>query len=182
MEPHRAAQQLGLLPARQSSNSQLWSLVPSFDPAKDSLEIWTQKVELLVGAWPPQKLTELATRLILNCSGSAFQKLSLHRAELIRNDVKAIEKIVEYLGGQWGKVALEKRFETVERALFQCTQKPDESNDSFLARADIMWSALLAKNLTLKEIQAYIVLRGSQLSGEDKKRVLVESVPKPMAS
>ena len=38
-----------------------------------------------------------------------------------------------------------------------------------------MWSELLAKNLTLKEIQAYIILRGSQLSSEDKKRVLVES-------
>lgn len=72
-------------------------------------------------------------------------------------------------------MALEKRFETVERALYQCTQKPDQSNDSFLARADIMWSELLAKNLTMKEIQAYIILRGSQLSGDDKKRVLVES-------
>ena len=105
----------------------------------------------------------------------AFQKLQLHKDELIRNDPKAIEKLVSYLGGQWGKVALEKRFETVERALYQCTQKPDESNDSFLARADIMWSELLAKNLTMKEIQAYIILRGSQLSGDDKKRVLVES-------
>ena len=111
-------------------NNHLWSLVPTFDPSKDSLEIWTQKVELLVGAWPQSKLSELATRLILNCSGSAFQKLQLHRGELIRNDVKAIEKLVEYLGGQWGKVALEKRFETVERALYQCSQKQDESNDS----------------------------------------------------
>ena len=75
-------------------------------------------------------------------------------------------------GARW---PLRNGLKTVERALFQCTQKPDESNDSFLARADIMWSELLAKNLTLKEIQAYIVLRGSQLSGEDKKRVLVES-------
>ena len=156
-------------------NNQLWSLVPTCDPSKDSLEIWTQKVELLVGAWPQQKLAELATRLILNCSGSTFQKLQLHKDELIRNDVKAIEKLVSYLGGQWGKVALEKRFETVERALYQCSQKPDESNDSFLARSDIAWSELLAKNLTLKEIQAYIILRGSQLSSEDKKRVLVES-------
>lgn len=156
-------------------NNHLWSLVPTFDPSKDSLEIWTQKVELLVGAWPQQKLGELATRLILNCTGSAFQKLQLHKDELIRNDPKAIEKLVSYLGGQWGKVALEKRFEAVERALYHCTQKPDESNDSFLARADVMWSELVAKNLSMKEIQAYIILRGSQLSGDDKKRVLVES-------
>lgn len=80
-------------------NNHLWSLVPTFDPSKDSLEIWTQKVELLVGAWPQQKLGELATRLILNCTGSAFQKLQLHKDELIRNDPKAIEKLVSYLGG-----------------------------------------------------------------------------------
>ena len=90
MEPTSGGTTAGTTASEAVINSQLWSLVPSFDPAKDSLEIWTQKVELLVGAWPPQKLTELATRLILNCSGSAFQKLSLHRDELIRNDVKAI--------------------------------------------------------------------------------------------
>ena len=37
-----------------------------------------------------------------------------------------------------------------------------------------MWAELLAKGLTLSQLQAYAVLRGSRLSAEDKKRVLVE--------
>ena len=155
--------------------NQLALLVPSFDPSKDSLEIWTQKVELLVSAWPPSKLSELATRLILNTTGSAFQKLQLHKDELVKNDPKAIKLLVSYLGGQWGKVPLEQRFDAAEKALFRCVQRQDESNDSYLARADVLWSELLAKNMSLAELRAYIVLRGSLLPSEDKKRVLVES-------
>ena len=161
--------------SEQMVPNQLAMLVPAFDPSKDSLEIWTQKVELLVGAWPPAKLSELATRLILGTTGSAFQKLQLHKDELVKNDPKAIKQLVAYLGGQWGKVPLEQRFDAAEKALFRCVQRQDESNDSYLARADVLWSELLAKNMTLAELRAYIVLRGSLLPSEDKKRVLVES-------
>ena len=162
--------------------NQLAMLVPSFDPSKDSLEIWTQKVELLVGAWPPAKLSELATRLILGTTGSAFQKLQLHKDELVKNDPKAIQQLVAYLGGQWGKVPLEQRFDAAEKALFRCVQRPDESNDSYLARADVLWSELLTKIMSLAELRAYIVLRGSLLPSEDKKRVLVESGAEANAS
>ena len=62
-----------------------------------------------------------------------------------------------------------------ERALFHCIQKQDESNDSYLARADILWTELISKQIKLEELQSYIVLRGSGLAAEDKKRVVVES-------
>ena len=52
--------------------NQLAALVPSFDPSKDDLQVYSQKVGLLVEAWPSGKFTALVTRLILNCSGSAF--------------------------------------------------------------------------------------------------------------
>ena len=120
-------------------------------------------------------MPELIARLILNCSGSAFQKLQLHQAELLQGGKPAVQKLVNLLGGFWGRIPLEKRYEATERALYRCLQKADESNDSFLARADIAWAELLAKGTTLKEIQAYVMLRGSQLSSEDKKRVILES-------
>lgn len=56
-----------------------------------------------------------------------------------------------------------------------CVQKQDESNDSYLARADILWTEVLTKSIKLEELQAYITLRGSGLSSEDKKRVVLES-------
>ena len=155
--------------------SQLAYLVPQFDPAKDDMLIYQQKVELVTAAWPKDKYVELVTRLILNCQGSAFQKLQLHQAELLANDESSVNKLIALLGGSWGRIPLEKQFDEAEQALYHCQQKNDESNDSYLARSEILWSRLLARKISLEELQAFIVLRGSSLAPEDKKRVILES-------
>ena len=149
--------------------TQLAILVPSFDPSRDDLRTYVQRVELLATAWPKEKISELITRLILGCSGSAFQKLQLQKDQLAANDLKSVAKLIEILGGHWGQIPLEKKYQCAERALFHCIQKQDESNDSFLARADILWTELISKQIKLEELQSYIVLRGSGLSAEDKK-------------
>ena len=64
-------------------SNQLASLVPTFDPAVDDVLIYQQKVELVYAAWPKARTTELVTRLILGCKGSAFQKLQIYQAELL---------------------------------------------------------------------------------------------------
>eukprot|EP00435_Cladocopium_sp_Y103_P009090 s488_g2.t1 len=150
-------------------------LVPSFDPAVDNVDIWSSKVTLLLEAWPQNKIIELITRLILNTKGSAYQKLHLHQKDLLVNDRKGVQKLVELVGGTWGQVPLEHRFELVEKALYRCQQKADETGDSFIARVDVIWTELLTKSITLDQLQAYVLLRGSRLTADDKKRVLVES-------
>ena len=154
---------------------ELASLVPGFDPSTDNVEIWTSKVELLLTTWPPDKLNELATRLILGCKGTAYQKLQLLRSEVLTNSPKGIQRLVEIVGGTWGQIPLEKKFELAERALYRSSQKADETSDSYLSRCDVTWTELLSKKVDLKELQAYIVLRGSKLGTDDKKRVIVES-------
>lgn len=155
--------------------NQLSTLVPSFDPAVDSVEIFSNKVTLLLAAWPQGKILELATRLILNSKGTAFQKLQLHQSEILVNDPKGIRRLVEIVGGTWGQVPLEKKFELAEKALYRGGQKPDETSDSYLARSDVIWTELISKNVQLQELRAYVVLRGSKLPSEDKKRIIVES-------
>ena len=83
--------------------NQLASLVPTFDPSKDDLTDYTKKVQLLMNMWPEGKWTELATRLILGCTGSAFQKLQLKSAEITVNEKKSIQQIIELLGGHGAK-------------------------------------------------------------------------------
>ena len=156
-------------------SNQLAALVPSFDPSKDDMTIYSQKVELVLAAWPKEKITELTTRLILNAQGTAFQKLQIHHAELMANEAKSVRRVIELLGGQWGRIPLEQQYEDAEKALYQTVQQPDETNDSFLARADVLWSKLLARKMSLEELHAYCLLRGSQLNPEDKKRVIIES-------
>ena len=155
----------------------LTSLIPTFDPATDSVEVWAQKVELLSKVWPADKISELTTRLILNSKGSAFQKLQIRQKDLLKNDLASVKLLVELVGGQFGQVPLEKRYEAAERALFRCSQRSDESNDSYLARTDVAWSEFLAQDppMSLSDLQAYVTLRGSLLSTEDKKRVLIEA-------
>lgn len=71
------------------------TLVPSFDPATDDVTIWSSKVEMLLEAWPANKILELATRLVLNTKGTAYQKLQLARSEILINDKKGIKRIVK---------------------------------------------------------------------------------------
>ena len=156
-------------------SNQLASLVPTFDPAKDDMTMYQQRVELVLAAWPKNRIQELVTRLILNCQGSAFQKLQLHHQELSSGDEKAVQKLIELLGGSWGRIALQKQYEEAEQALFHCSQRSDETNDSFLARADILWSRLLSRKLSWEDLQAFVLLRGSTLSPEEKKKVILDA-------
>ena len=166
----------GTTPAEGSGvSNQLAMLVPQFDPATDDVTVWSGKVELLLSTWPKDKLNELATRLILGCKGSMFLKLQLNRASILTGSEKGIQLLVELVGGSFGQVPLERKFELAEKALFKCQQKVDESSDSYLSRCDVVWAELLARNMQLAELQAFIMLRGSRLTADDKKRVIVES-------
>ena len=157
-------------------SSQMAMLVPSFDPSKDDMTTYQQKVEMLSQVWPPKKMPELVTRLILNTTGFVFEKLQLHHAELSSHqDNKGVQQLISYLGGHWGRIALERRFEDIERALYQSSQVQDETPDSYLARADVMWSKLKARKLDLEEVQAFVVLKGAALTAEDKKRVILDA-------
>ena len=69
-------------------------------------------------------------------------------------DRRGVKRRVELVGGTWGQVPLEHRFELVEKALFRSQQKSDESGDSFIARVDVIWTELLAKEMTLDQLQA----------------------------
>ena len=148
--------------------NQLAILALAFDPSIDSVEIWSSKVELLLATWPPL-ITELATRLMLGCKGTAYQKLQLHCTE----PPKGIRKLVELVGGRGDRFPLKRSMRFVEEGRVQ-KQNPDEISDSFISRSDVAWTELEAKGINLSEIRSYILLRGSRLSSEDKKRVLVE--------
>ena len=98
-------------------SSSLAYLVPSYNPAVDDLVTWSQKVALLAGAWPEEKMSELIARLILGCQGSAFAKLQQQQTTLMAGGKESVKKIVELLGGFWGRIPLERKYEYVEKAL-----------------------------------------------------------------
>ncbi|CAE7344232.1 unnamed protein product, partial [Symbiodinium natans] len=151
-----------------------WQQIPRFVPGSTNVDDYGRRLQFLKALWPPEHVAQLGPRAALQVEGSAFQKISRIDPEQLRSE-KGVQLIVEALGGAWGRTTVEDKYHTFEQAMFQVQQKPDESNDSYIARHDAFFEELLSKHIKLEEIRAYILLRHSQLSAEDKKRVVVES-------
>ena len=170
-EPAEAAGSKG---AQLPSSPRPWHQIPKFEPGVTDLRTYTRKLEFLRDLWPPEHIEHLAPRAALQVEGSAFQKVARLQAEKLRT-ADGVKYLVESLGGQWGKLADEDRYDLFERALFSTQQKSDESNDSYLTRHDVAFDDLLGRGVQLEEIRAYILLRQSSLSADDRKKVIMDA-------
>ena len=86
--------------------------------------------------------------------------------------VPGVQQMLEDLGGNWGKVKLQEKFEPAEQALWTVVQGAQESNDSYLGRARVAWSELKSKGIDLEELEAYARPRHCTLTPEDKKQII----------
>lgn len=160
----------------QTGSSLPWHLIPSFKPGETDIADYSRRLEFLTGIWPTEALNQLAPRAALLCEGSAFQKILRLPAEKLKvNDNSGVRLLVTTLGGVWGKTPLETRYEKFEKAIYGTNQKNDETNESYVARHEILFEDLVAQGTSFQDLRAYILLRNSGLNQEDKKRVLVDS-------
>ena len=151
-----------------------WHLIPHFSPGETDLTEYARGLEFLAGIWPSEYLSQLAPRAALQCKGSAFQKVVRLAPEKLKlNSLDGVKLLVTTLGGVWGKTVLENKYE--KRAIFGISQKSDETNESYLARHEVLFKDLISQGATLSDMRAYILLRNSGLVSEDKKRVVIEA-------
>ena len=144
-----------------------------------NVQDYVQKLKFLAQLWPKESLELLAPRVALLIEGSAFHRVAqLDPEKLKTKDTSGIALLVQTIGGSWGQTALEERYEFFEKALYGTVQKPDESNDSFLARMEHVFNELLKGKTTLEEVQAYVLLRQCSLQSEDRKRILLDHAGK----
>jgi hypothetical protein len=136
--------------------------------------VYARKLQFLRSIWPTEHLSQLAPRAALQVEGVAFQKVARLDGQRLRSE-DGVQFLVEALGGQWGKLASEEKLALFEKAFYQTIQEADESNDSYLARHDVAFEDLMAQKVTMEEVRAYILLRQSQLPGDDRKRIIMES-------
>ena len=160
-----------------SSVAQLpWTAIPKFQPGVTNVQDYVKKMEFLAHMWPAEHLDLLAPRAALLVEGSAFATVSkLSATKLKVKSLEGVKALIKAIGGSWGATDFEERFEYFEKALYGITQKSDESNDSYVSRMEAVFTELLARGTSLEEVQAYVLLRQSTLSSEDKKRVLLEN-------
>ena len=164
-------------PPGNTTGSQLpWHLIPHFSPGETDLTEYARRLEFLAGIWPNEYLSQLAPRAALQCKGSAFQKVVRLAPEKLKvNSLDGVKLLVTTLGGVWGKTVLEDKYDKFERAIFGISQKSDETNESYLARHEVLFEDLISQGATLSDMRAYILLRNSALVSEDKKRVVIEA-------
>ena len=158
-----------------SSTSLPWSSLPKFIPGTTNVQEYTQKMKFIASIWPKEHLEVLAPRAALLVEGAAFHKVMRISPEKLKtNSVDGVITLVETLGGSWGMTMLEEQYETFERALYGTLQKSDESHDSYVARSEVHFEELLARGTTLEEIRAYVLLRQSTLSPDDRKKIVLD--------
>ena len=152
-----------------------WNQIPKFVPGVTNVQEYVQKLKFLAALWPVEYLDQLAPRAALLIEGTAFRKIArIPPSKLKVKTTDGIAALVEAIGGSWGSTELEERYEFFEKSLYGTTQRTDESHDSFLSRMEASFLELISRNTTLEEVQAYVLLRQSTLSADDKKRILLE--------
>ena len=159
----------------ENRSSLPWASLPKFVPGTTDVTEYSRKMQFLAQMWPVEHLPSLAPRAALLCEGTAFKKLArLSPEKLKTSDTSGVELLVRTLGGDWGQTVLEEKYEHFERAIYQTVQRSDETHDSYLARHDVHFEELLAQSINFEELRSYVLLRQSQLSSEDKKKIVVE--------
>eukprot|EP00435_Cladocopium_sp_Y103_P052633 s419_g16.t1 len=150
-----------------------WNQIPRFVPGETDVQVYARKLEFLKALWPKEHIEHLGPRAALLVEGIAFQKVSrLDPAKL--KEPEGVTYLVHALGGQWGRLDAEETLNLFEKALYMVSQKPDETHDSYLARHDAAFEDLINKKVSIEEVRAYVLLRQSLLTPDERKRIIME--------
>ena len=153
----------------EGKSQNIWSLLPSFDPSSDSAREYIEKVKFIDGICPKKDRSMLAPRLAMLCRGTAWgQVKSLPAASLV-DETNGVKNLLAALS-TWEESSEMRTFELFERAIYKTTQRPDESSLSFVNRLQVAFNEL--GSTTIDEMRAFLLLRQSALTSEDKKKVL----------
>ena len=153
-----------------TKGSGFWTLLPTFGPATDDVKEYVSKVKFLAGICPKENRGMLAPRLALQCRGTAWHQVRAIKPELLTDPEHGITHLLSALS-TWEELAELKTFELFDRAIYRTTQKSDESAQSFVNRLQVAFEEL-GPDTTIKSVKAFVLLKQSSLSSDDKKKIL----------
>ena len=147
----------------------LWSLLPSFDPSVDNAKEYSDKVKFLWGICPVKDRSMLAPRLALLCKGTAWSQVkSIDPTKL--TEAEGYKVLLGALS-TWEESAELQTYDLFERAFYETLQKQDETTMSYVNRINVAFTEV-GEDTNVKQVKAFVLLRQSGLSAEDKKRVI----------
>ena len=148
----------------------MWSLLPSFDPGTDDAREYAQKVRFLHGVLPQKDRGQLAPRLAMLCKGTAWSQVRALDPEKLTHPTDGIKLLLQALSS-WEESEEMATYEKFEKVMYRISQKSDESTTSFVNRLGVAF-AELGDTVTVKDFHAFVLLRQSCLSVDDKKKIL----------
>ena len=154
----------------EDTRNNLWSLLPSFDPAVDDVREYSQKVRFLHGVCPQSQRGMLAPRLAMLCKGTAWNQVRSIPSAKLTSAETGVQSLLEALAS-WEESEEMVTFEKFERALYKIVQKPDESTMSYTNRLNVAFDDL-GSEVKVQDVKAFILLRQSCMTSDDKKKVL----------
>eukprot|EP00435_Cladocopium_sp_Y103_P051036 s1582_g15.t1 len=153
----------------EDKGSHIWTLLPTFDPAIDNVKEYIEKVKFIDQICPKKDRPMLAPRLAMLCRGTAWGQVKNLQSGELTDPENGVKNLLAALSS-WEESTEIKTYEQFERAVYKTVQKSDESSMSYVNRLQVAMDELGAKSL--KEFHAFLLLRQSALSPEDKKKVL----------
>ena len=163
----------GASSSTEESSRGIWNLLPSFDPAADDPREYKDKVIFLHQVCPAKDRSMLAPRLALLCKGTAWSQVKALDATKLTDPEQGIQVLLKALSS-WDEAAELQTYEKFEKAIYRTTQKMDETTMSFVNRLSVAFHEL-GDAVTMKEFKAFILLRQSYLTTEDKRKVITLS-------
>ena len=152
-----------------------WNLLTPFDPHTEDVDEWAKKMMRIFTIWPKAHAPQFAVRLSFMLKGTAYEKAQLIPVEeLATEDAKGLKKLITAIGGNWASSEEEKIIDLFEKAIYSTRQQADEQNLSYMDRVDVNFAKLLAKEVTIDQLQAYVTLRQSALSREKKEKLVYD--------
>ena len=153
----------------EKSNA-IWNLLPTFDPGQDDVKEYIAKVKFISGICPKKDRPMLAPRLAMMCKGTAWHQVRNIKPELLTHPENGIKTFLQALSA-WEESAELKTFELFEKVIYRTTQKHDKSTQSLVNRLDVAFEEV-GQDTTSKSVIAFVLLKQSSLTHEDKKKIL----------
>ena len=168
--PEGASETFATSSTDEAKNQGMWNLLPSFDPMVDDAREYSQKVRFLHGVIPVKDRSQLAPRLAMLCKGTAWSQVKSIDPSKLTDPDQGVSALLSALSS-WEESEEMVTFEKFERAMYKICQKVDESTLSYVNRLGVAF-AELGDHVTVKDFHAFILLRQSCLSTDDKKKIL----------
>ena len=154
----------------EERSSTIWSILPTFDPSTDDPKEYVDKVRFLHSICPQRDRPMLAPRLAMLMKGTAWAQIKSADTAKLADPEHGIQVLLKAVA-TWEEAAELQTYDKFEKAIYKIIQKGDETNMSFVNRLNVAFMEL--GDVNLKDMKAFILLRQSSLTSDDKRKVIV---------